>query len=344
MKTILLATDAWLPQVNGVVRTYQRVQQELTSRDVRLEVLSPNAFRTVPLPTYPEIRLAWCRSRDIWRAFEARNADAIHIPTEGPIGWAARRWCLRHDVPYTTCFHTRFPEYVAARLPFIRPGVSYAALRRFHNAGNGTLVATPSLAHELRQRGFEKILPWTRGVDTEMYRPSNVRIFGDGPVLIYVGRVAVEKNIEAFLDISHPARKIVVGDGPALKSFKQMHPMVTFTGKLEGEALAAAYASADVFVFPSRTDTFGIVMLEAMASGIPVAAYPVTGPVDVVEEGVNGALDDDLGAAVTRAFGLDRSLVRHSAEAFSWHVCASQFLDTIAVANGWSSRDVRDPS
>lgn len=334
-RTILLATDAWLPQVNGVVRTYQRLIDELAPLGVTLVPLGPENFKTVPLPSYPEIRLAWCRPADIDRAMQVTAADAIHIPTEGPIGWAARRWCLRTNTPFTTCFHTRFPEYVAARLPFVCPSVSYALLRRFHNASNGTLVATPSMASDLGTRGFNKIRPWTRGVDLTRYAPRDVRNFGTETVMLYVGRVAIEKNIEAFLELDTPGRKVVVGDGPALKALTARYPQVLFTGKLESDALADAYASADVFVFPSRTDTFGIVMLEAIASGVPVAAYPVTGPIDVVRNGVSGALNDDLSVAITQALTLDRETVRRAAQEWSWTTCATQFLAHVASANGW---------
>jgi len=333
-KTILLATDAWRPQVNGVVRTYERLQMELQARDIQLVTVAPSDFRTIPMPTYPEIRLAWCRPNDIARAADACGVDAIHIPTEGPIGWAARRHCLKTTRPYTTCFHTRFPEYIAARAP-IPKSVSYSVLRRFHNAGAGMLVATPSLARDLLARGFTGIRSWTRGVDTTAFSPRDVRAFGSDTILLYAGRVAIEKNIEAFLKIKIPARKVIVGDGPARSQLAERYPDAHFTGKLEGRDLADAYASADVFVFPSRTDTFGIVMLEAMASGVPVAAYPVTGPVDVVREGESGALDEDLAAAVERAMSLDRTRVRRAAEQFSWEACTDQFLDCIAQANGW---------
>ncbi|MEL6287294.1 MAG: glycosyltransferase family 1 protein [Pseudomonadota bacterium] len=338
-RTIVLATDAWLPQVNGVVRTYQRLVDELAARDVRLDVIAPDQFRNFPAPTYPEIRLAIASASSLAQRIEAADADAVHIATEGPIGWAARRACRRMGRVFTTSYHTRFPEYLRARFP-IPTGLSYAALRRFHNAGAGMLVATASLQRELRDRGFATVTPWTRGVDTEVFRPSDARIFGHGSVLLYVGRVAVEKNLEAFLALETSGRKVVVGDGPARLDLSARFPQAQFTGKLEGAELAKAYASADVFVFPSLTDTFGIVMLEAMACGTPVAAYPVTGPIDVVEEGVNGALDDDLGRAVSRALALDRSAVREAARSFSWSACAEQFIATVAAANG---RDDADP-
>lgn len=334
-KTILLATDAWTPQVNGVVRTYQRLTDELTSCNITIAVVSPSGFRTVPMPTYPEVQLAVCRPSDIAKAVAATGADAVHIPTEGPIGWAARRFCLRNNRPFTTCFHTRFPEYISARLP-IPETASYAVLRRFHNAGAGMMVATRSLAADLEARGYSKIRPWTRGVDTDLFRPGTQRIFGDGPVLLYVGRVAVEKNIEAFLELDIPGRKVVVGHGPAREALMRNYPDALFPGKLEHQDLVDAYASADVFVFPSRTDTFGIVMLEAMACGVPVAGYPVTGPIDVVVDGENGAIDADLGAAVTRALAIDRCRVRNAAERFSWTACAHQFLEHVAEANGWT--------
>ncbi len=329
---VLVATDAWRPQVNGVVRTYERLIDEAGELGCEITLLTPQEFRTFPCPTYPEIRLALPGYNYVVERLDLINPDAVHIATEGPIGWMTRRYCKKRGVPFTTAFHTRFPEYVSSRFG-VPERWTYALQRRFHAAGAGMMVASESLRHDLEARGFERMMPWTRGVDTEVFRPRDVRMFGsDEPVLLYVGRVAIEKNIEAFLNLDVAGRKVVVGSGPMLEVFKAAHPEVTFTGKLIGEALAEAYASADVFVFPSLTDTFGIVLLEAMASGVPVAAFPVTGPIDNVTPGVTGVLDTDLGEAVRGALRLDRSKVRAGALNFSWENAARVFLGNIETA------------
>jgi glycosyltransferase involved in cell wall biosynthesis len=328
---ILVATDAWHPQVNGVVRTYERLALELEALDVELSVLAPHEFRNVPCPTYPEIRLAVPGWALVARRFQSEKPDAVHIATEGPIGWMVRRYCRARAIPFTTSFHTRFPEYLAER--FAMPtGWTTAVLRRFHNAGHGLMAATPSLARELEAQGFERVMPWTRGVDTGLFRPRPVRHFGADPVFIYVGRIAAEKNIEAFLELDLPGRKVVVGGGPQLAELQARYPDVLFTGKKTGEALAECYASADVFVFPSRTDTFGMVLLEAMASGLPVAALPVTGPVDIVTPGETGVLADDLRAAALGALRLDRAQVRARAAEFGWDHAARLFLANVTSA------------
>ncbi|MFM1814375.1 MAG: hypothetical protein RLZ98_1070 [Pseudomonadota bacterium] len=328
---VLVATDAWQPQVNGVVRTYERLDAEVARLGGELAMLTPNEFRTVPCPTYPEIRLAVPGYHYVIERLACIRPDAVHIATEGPIGWMTRRYCRIRSIPFTTSFHTRFPEYLTSRFG-IPESWTYAVQRRFHNAGAGIMVASKSLATELEARGFERILPWTRGVDTEHYRPRDVRLFGDDPVFLFVGRVAVEKNIEAFLNADLPGRKVVVGGGPLLETLRLSYPDILFTGKKTGEELAQCYASADVFVFPSLTDTFGIVMLEAMASGVPVAAYPVTGPIDVVEVGRTGILDTDLATAARRALSLDRKLVRQRAADYSWEAAARLFLSNIETA------------
>jgi 1,2-diacylglycerol 3-alpha-glucosyltransferase/glucuronosyltransferase len=329
---ILVATDAWQPQVNGVVRTYERLAEELSVHGVELVFLTPHEFRTVPCPTYPEIRLAVPGNHYIIERLDMIRPDAVHIATEGPIGWMTRRYCRKRAIPFTTSFHTRFPEYLASRFGFPASWI-YAIQRRFHNAGAGMMVASSSLAKELDERGFERIMPWTRGVDTELFRPRACRSFGsDKPVFLYVGRVAVEKNIEAFLRLELGGQKVVVGSGPMLATLKAQYPDVIFTGKLTGETLAEAYASADVFVFPSLTDTFGIVLIEAMAAGVPVAAYPVTGPLDNIEQGVTGILDGDLAAAAARALNLDRIKVRARALDFSWANASRLFLSNIETA------------
>lgn len=328
---ILIATDAWEPQVNGVVRTYQQVFTELQALGHEVLFVTPADYKTLPCPTYPEIRLALVRAGQISQILARYQPDIVHIATEGPIGWATRRACLRAGRPFTTAYHTRFPEYIAERFP-IPVSFIYKMMRLFHNVGYGTMVATRSLAKELEGRGFRHLLPWCRGVNTEVFRPRAVREFGSGPVALYVGRVAPEKNIEAFLSLDLNIRKVVVGDGPSLEELKNRYGEVIFTGAREGEGLAAAYSSADVFVFPSRTDTFGIVMLEAMASGLPVAAYPVTGPIDVVEHGVTGFLDEELKAAVTGALALDRDRCRERAMEFSWRRCGELFLEHLTQA------------
>jgi len=327
---VLVATDAWHPQVNGVVRTYERLAEEARKLNHEILFLEPGAFRTLPCPTYPEIRLALIGPRAVRKQIADCQPDHIHIATEGPIGFMTRRFCLRQKRHFTTSFHTRFPEYLAARFP-VKKAWCYALQRWFHNAGVGTMVATESLAHELKERGFNPLLPWSRGVDIELFRPRNVRLFGrDGPVFLYVGRVAIEKNIEAFLRLDLPGKKVVVGDGPQRKALMAKYPDAIFTGPKQGVELADHYASADVFVFPSMTDTYGIVLLEALASGLPIAALPVTGPKDIVRPGETGILDEDLGSAARAAQKLDPNHCRRQAETYSWAKCANQFFDNIA--------------
>ncbi|MEO1207075.1 MAG: glycosyltransferase family 1 protein [Pseudomonadota bacterium] len=328
---ILVITDAWRPQVNGVVRTYERLSEEVANLDAELEFLTPTEFHTVPCPTYPEIRLSLPGYRYLVARIQAIEPDAIHIATEGPLGIMALIHCRRKRIPFTTSFHTRFPDYLSSRFS-LPEAWTWAWQRRFHNAGAGVMVATPSLAKELEGRGFNNILPWTRGVDTTLFRPRDVRIFGDGPIFINVGRIAIEKNIQAFLDADLPGRKVVVGDGPAREELSQHYPDVIFTGKKVGEELAACYASADVFVLPSKTETFGIVLLEAMASGLPIAAYPVTGPIDLVSPGETGILSENIAEAAASALKLDRATVRKRAEEYGWDSAARLFLANIETA------------
>lgn len=329
---VLVATDAWHPQVNGVVRTYERLALEAPSFGFEVCFLAPPHFRTLPLPTYPEIRLALAGPRAIAGHIEAARPDFIHIATEGPIGFMTRRYCRKTKWPFTTSYHTRFPEYVSARLP-VPEGWCYALQRRFHNGAAGTFVATPSLATELEARGFTRLMPWSRGVDTELFKPRNVRQFGPPPVFLYVGRIAVEKNVRAFLDLDLPGRKVVVGGGPQAAELARLYPDVLFAGPRDGEALAEAYASADAFVFPSLTDTFGLVLLEALAAGLPVAAYPTTGPIDVITDKRAGVLDTDLRAAALKALELDREAARAHALRFSWENSARQFVDNVLAAH-----------
>ncbi|MGF1612305.1 MAG: glycosyltransferase family 4 protein [Kiloniellales bacterium] len=327
---ILIATDAWYPQINGVVRTLSRVRDELQALGHRITVIAPNDFVSVACPTYPEIRLALMPGRRIAKLTRQAAPQAIHIATEGPVGQAARRFCMKRGLPFTTSFHTRFPEYINARFG-IPPNWLYALLRRFHAPSRAVMVATGSLRRELEGRGFRHLVPWSRGVDTELFRPRAERLYElEAPIFLYVGRVAVEKNIEAFLKLKLRGSKVVVGDGPQLASLRQAYPAVHFTGAKTGEALARHYAAADVFVFPSRTDTFGLVLLEALASGLPVAAYPVTGPLDLVNGAAVGVLDQDLARAAERALAVSRDDCRAFALSFTWRRCAEQFLDNLA--------------
>ena len=327
-RRILIASDAWQPQVNGVVRTLQTVTAELRALGAAVEVVGPDRFRTLPMPTYPDIRLALAPRRKLARVIHDFAPDSLHVATEGPIGLAARALARRHGWQFTTSFHTRFPEYLHARTR-VPTSLSYAWMRRFHGSGSGMMVATASLRTELAGRGFGHVRAWTRGVDLSLFRPQPANPW-EGlprPVFLYIGRVAVEKNIEAFLKLDLPGSKVVVGDGPQLAALQRAYPGVHFTGARFGAELAASYAGADVFVFPSRTDTFGLVLLEALACGTPVAAYPVTGPLDVLHgaDGVIGALDEDLRAACLAALRADRGACRAHAERFSWRACAEAF-------------------
>ena len=323
---ILIVSDAWLPQVNGVVRTLSVVAEKLTAMGDTVEVIGPDRFRNLPMPGYAEIRLAIAPKRRLAQLVAEFAPEIIHIATEGPLGWAMRGLCRRNKWPFTTAFHTRFPEYLEARTR-IPADWSWRVMRRFHEAGDGTFAATASLREELARRGFTKIRAWTRGVDLEKFNPASRDEWPDlpRPVFLYAGRVAIEKNIEAFLALDLPGSKVVVGDGPALPALRQKFPEVTFTGYRENGALARSYAGADVFVFPSRTDTFGLVLLEALAAGTPVAAFPVTGPIDVITDEQVGALDEDLRAACLKALDCDRSMARRHAEAWSWDACVAQF-------------------
>ena len=335
---ILIVTDAWHPQVNGVVRTLTALVEELAVAGRAVTLVTPEQFRTLPCPTYPEIRLSLLPGRRLARLIESNQPCAIHIATEGPLGWAARRYCIRRKLPYTTAYHTRFPEYVRARfgLPL---AVSYAVVRRFHAAAQTVMVATLTVENELRERGFRHIRRWTRGVDTALFHPDQGKVYDlPRPIFLYVGRLAVEKNVEAFLALDLPGSKVVVGDGPQAEDLKNRYPHAHFPGVKRGAELASHYADADVFVFPSRTDTFGLVLLEAMASGLPVAAYPVAGPLDVLGDAPVGSLDEDLGVAARAALAIPRELCRRYAEGFSWAASARQFIDNLAPfdASAWT--------
>jgi glycosyltransferase involved in cell wall biosynthesis len=327
---IAIATDAWFPQVNGVVRTMNRVIEELRALGHEAEPFGPDRFLTIACPTYPEIRLSIAPGRKLAELFERFQPQAIHISTEGPLGMAARRYCLALNRPFTTAYHTKFPEYVEARTK-LPVRYAYRWLRRFHGPSRGIMVATDSIRHELEGWGFANIRPWSRGVDTALFRPRDKSWLDlPRPVHLYVGRVAIEKNIEAFLALDLPGSKLVVGDGPMLAELRQRYPAVHFAGARHGEDLARHYAAADLFVFPSRTDTFGLVMLEALASGLPVAAFPVPGPLDLVDGTGIGVLDEDLARAARAATAIPPERCRDFALRFSWRRTAEQFLGNLA--------------
>tara|TARA_R110002096_G_scaffold75540_4_gene178451 strand:+ start:1586 stop:2758 length:1173 start_codon:yes stop_codon:yes gene_type:complete len=333
---IMLVTDAWEPQVNGVVRTLTRTVEECRAMGHDVEVIHPGlGYKTWPLPTYPEIQLAMGAKKDIKERFQAFEPEAIHISTEGTLGLAARKVCLDWKLPFSTSYHTKFPEYVNARFPFIPLSAGYSFMRWFHNAGGRLMVATPSMRDDLEKRGFKNITPWARGVDTELFHPSRRGIDGGlfkdlpGPVFLYVGRVAVEKNIEAFLRLDLPGSKVVVGPGPQLEELTKKYPDVHFLGSKSGEDLARHFADADVFVFPSLTDTFGLVILEAMACGTPVAGFLAPGPKDLIPNTGAGWASDDLQEACLKALEMDRERCREYAEGFSWRSCAEEFVKNL---------------
>ncbi len=323
---ILIVTDAWSPQVNGVVTTLRNTIRELEALGHTVGTITPEPFRTVPCPTYPDIRLAVLPGRRVARMIDEFAPDAVHIATEAPLGLAARRHCLRQGLPFTTAYHTQFPEYIHARsrLPL---AWTYALMRWFHAPSSAVMVATPDMEGRLAQRRFANLARWSRGVDTALFRPA-IRddLAGQRPIFIYVGRVSVEKNIEAFLALDLPGTKWVVGEGPARADLERRFPFAKFFGMKSGDELAWHYRQADVFVFPSRTDTFGLVLIEAMACGTPVAAYPVVGPIDVVKDARAGILHEDLAVAARAALALDRNFVRRYGESFSWEAATAQFV------------------
>ncbi|HEX5515749.1 MAG TPA: glycosyltransferase family 1 protein [Gammaproteobacteria bacterium] len=327
---IVIVTDAWSPQVNGVVTTLSRVGACLRAAGHDVLFITPQMFPTLPCPTYPEIRLALPGGRRLSALLREFQPDAIHISTEGPLGHALRWHCLRRGLPFTTAYHTQFPQYLRLRMP-LPLALSYGYLRRFHRPALRTLVATESVRRDLIRRGFEHVVLWNRGVDSALFRPREKEFIVDArPVAIYVGRVAVEKNLEDFLRLQWPGSKYVVGTGPDLPLLRQKYPAVRFIGRREGEELAAYMAAADVFVFPSRTDTFGLAMLEAMAAGVPVAAYPVAGPLDVVRHGETGYLHEDLAVAAREALKLDPTACVAYARSRTWEACAELLLSYLA--------------
>jgi glycosyltransferase involved in cell wall biosynthesis len=331
---ILIATDAWRPQVNGVVQTLEANAQAAKALGAEVVFLSPEGFPSVGLPSYPGIRLALPRRREIFHRIADIRPDAIHIATEGPIGHFARWYCVTNRRPFTTSFHTRFTDYAAARFP-VPEGWTWAWLRWFHNAGRGTMVSTASLGDELRKQGFHTILRWPRGVDSRLFHPDRARDLGlPRPVFLAVGRLAVEKNVEAFLALDLPGSKVVVGDGPAREALERRFPDATFLGTRRGADLASIYAAADVFVFPSRTDTFGLVLLEALASGLPIAGFPVAATRDVVGTAPVAALDEDLRSACLKALTIPRAACRRHADTMTWEESARCFVGNLVRAPG----------
>jgi glycosyltransferase involved in cell wall biosynthesis len=328
---ILIATDAWHPQVNGVVRTLTSLAGAASALGAEIEFLTPDGFASLGVPTYPGLRVALPNHREIARRIETASPEAIHIATEGPIGWSVRAYCRRNKLPFTTSYTTRFPEYVSVRTG-IPVSLGYAVLRHFHAAASTIMIATDSLRQELAARGFRKLGFWTRGVDTGLFNPdSPASLDLPRPIFMTMGRVAVEKNLEAFLSLDLPGTKVVVGDGPQKASLAHKYPEVKFLGEKKGQDLTSHLAAADVFVFPSLTDTFGVVQLEALACGTPVAAFPVTGPLDVIADHPIGALDTDLRSACLRAAGMSREACRNFALERSWENSARQFIGNLTA-------------
>lgn len=339
---ILIATDAWQPQVNGVVQTLRMTAEHAKARGVDIRFLTPQSFRTVAMPGYRELRLALPAPAKIARLIEEAAPDAIHIATEGPIGLLVRRYCRVHKRRFTTSFHTRFPDYISARFPIPESAV-WAALRWFHGKSAAVMAATPALAAELGERRFDNIKLWPRGVDANLFSPREIDLELPKPIFLSVGRIAVEKNLEAFLDLDLPGTKVVVGDGPDREKLQRRYPTAVFPGKKFGRELADYYAAADVFVFPSRTDTYGLVLLEALASGVPVAAFPVSGPLDVIGDAPVGALRDDLHAACMEALPLSREACRAFALERSWDASCQAFLSNALQANRYPTSELALP-
>jgi glycosyltransferase involved in cell wall biosynthesis len=341
---IMIVSDAWFPQTNGVVQTLSQTAAWMTRFGHEVQMVTPNEFRSVPCPSYPEIRLSLLPYAAVRRRILAFAPHALHIATEGPLGLAARRVALRNGLRFTTSYHTQFPQYLRARYP-IPVSFSYGLLRWFHGPAVRCMVSTPSMRKELAARGFANLATWRRGVDTEAFRPREKSFLAlPRPIAIYVGRVAIEKNIEAFLAMPWPGSKVVVGDGPERQRLQAGHPDAHFLGFRFGEDLAKHLAAADVMVFPSRTDTFGLVNLEAMACGVPVAAYPVTGPIDVIDDGVTGALDEDLSRAAARALTLDPAACRDRALRSGWDVSSREFEGNLSFSNFFAAGEALPPA
>ncbi|HBA34432.1 MAG TPA: alpha-mannosyltransferase [Gammaproteobacteria bacterium] len=340
---VLIISDAWRPQVNGVVRTLEQTRHYLQMWGHQVNVIGPDQFPSLPMPGYHAIPLALFPGRRLAKMIKDFQPDTIHIATEGPLGLSARRFCMKNGLCFSSSYHTQFPEYLRLRLP-VPLGISYAFLRWFHRRAVCTMVSTDSQMQVLKDRRFSNLVKWSRGVDVSLFRPQdNTELPGDKPVFMYLGRVAVEKNIEAFLSLPLPGTLYVVGDGPDRLRLEKQFPNAIFVGVKKGQELVRHLAAADVFVFPSRTDTFGLVMLEAMACGVPVAAYPVTGPVDVVREGENGALDEDLYAAAMRALKVDRKKTLAAAQCYSWEAATRQFLNNLRSVSGERMGESAEP-
>jgi glycosyltransferase involved in cell wall biosynthesis len=337
---ILIVSDAWHPQINGVVRTLEMTLKELERLGHETRIVGPdeNNPLTFAVPFYPEIKLEFFAHRRLGRILREFQPDFIHISTEGPLGWAARRVCLCRNLTFSTAYHTRFPEYLAARAPRVFAGLlrvaAYAVLRRFHAPASAVMVATESIEQELRSRKFRRLVRWSRGVDTNLFRPYGKDLSDLStlrrPILLFVGRVAVEKNLCEFLDFDTVGSQIVVGDGPDLTSLKRKYPDAHFLGSLSGEKLAEYYAAADLFVFPSIADTFGLVLLEACAAGLRVAAMPAPGPSDIFADDAAKdfvAMDWDLGRAIGTALQLrdNSEAPRAYAHRFTWQACTQEF-------------------
>ena len=325
---VVLVTDAWEPQTNGVVSTLRQTMAEMQRLGIEVLRISPEQFATIPCPSYPEIRLAVFPAPKVGALLNDFQPDAIHIATEGTLGVAARQWCIARKLRFTTSYHTQFPEYVRARWP-IPLAISYGYMRWFHDAATQTMVSTHEMQVSLEKRGFRNLKRWGRGVDTEFFKPVETGQRESPPLFAYLGRVSIEKNIEAFLALDLPGPKLVIGDGPAREMLERRFSEVRFTGVLKGTSLVHELNRASVLVFPSRTDTFGLVMLEAMACGVPVAAFPVTGPIDVVTPGVTGELNENLGVAAIAALQLDRDQIRQVALTRSWANATAEFLDNL---------------
>lgn len=336
---MLIVSDAWSPQVNGVVTSLQALISELRGLGHQVKLLSPADFRALPCPSYPEITLVW----DLWRvgaAIRDFQPDCVHLATEGPLGWAARRWLVKRGLAFSSAIHTRFPEYVHTRWPWVPLSWGYAFLRAFHRPSQAVLVTTERMREVFASWGFKRLLLWRKGVDTQLFQPSVRPPRAAEPVFLYVGRIAPEKNIEAFLALDLPGEQRVVGDGPQREALQAAYPQVRFLGYQHGQALAEAFQSASVLVFPSRTDTYGLVMLEALACGTPVAAFPVAGPLDVLQAGVSGIMDEDLRAACVAALSLDRARCAELAARQSWRASALEFLAQQPLLDGERCRPV----
>jgi hypothetical protein len=329
---VMIVTDAWQPQVNGVVRTITTTKREMEAMGHEVELLTPLEFRTLPCPTYPDIRLSMLPGKGVAKRIRDYAPHALHIATEGPLGLAARRFAIRHGLPFTTAYHTRFPEYVQARFA-IPLSWTYRFLHWFHGPARAVMAPTHKVKSDLEEFGFDNVVLWSRGVDLDVFRLQEVnKLNTEPPIFLYVGRVAVEKNIEAFLQLDLPGSKWVAGDGPAMAALRAKYPDVHYLGVLDQHELAKVYASADVFVFPSKTDTFGLVLLEAMACGLPVAAYPVTGPIDVLGDSTAGVMHEDLREACLAALKIDRKTARAHAEKFSWRAATEQFVSHLRIS------------